>query len=60
MAKDTNTNELPNTMYQHGTQIEKEVLAKKFACFFDKKIRDLLEDVTINEDVYNGTLKVQP
>ena len=44
----------------NGTQIEKEVLAEKVACFFDKKIRDLLEEVTINEDVYNGTLKVQP
>ena len=37
VAKDTNTNELPNTMHQHGTQIEEEVLAEKFACFFDKK-----------------------
>ena len=35
-------------------------MAEKFACFSEKKIRDLLEEVIINEDNYNGTQKVQP
>ena len=47
-------------MYLNGMQIEKDVLAEKFAFFFDKKIEDLLGDVVINENVYNGTQKVRP
>ena len=59
VAKDTNTNELPNAMYRDGTLIEKNDLSENFAYFFDKNIQDLLLDTNINQSVYNGTQKVQ-
>ena len=60
MAKDTNTNVLPNTMYRGGVEIEGADLAENFASFFDIKIKKLLDEVQISNEVYNGTQKVQP
>ena len=33
---------------------------ENFASFFDSKINNLLDEVEISNDVYNGTQKVQP
>ena len=57
-AKDVNTNVLPNTMYEAGNEINPEKLPERFAKFFDDKIKDVLAQTSLDENVYNGYQKV--
>ena len=58
LAKDQNTANLPKSMLSEGTEIESGRLADEFACFFDKKIRNIVDHVVVDSDVYNGVKKL--
>ena len=58
MAKDTNQDNLPKTMYENGTLINQDDYADRFATFFDNKIRRLIDQTNMDDNVYNGYRKV--
>ena len=58
IAKDLNTDELPDKMNQNGTPIDNDELAEQFAAMFEKKITDIVSETEINDNVYNGTRKL--
>ena len=45
-------------MFESDEEILNECLADRFAAFFDNKIKKVLGDTKIDENVYNGTQKV--
>jgi hypothetical protein len=51
-------NELPNSVYHNGVEIAKESRSNNFSDHLDRKIRDLLEDISADEMVYNGRRKL--
>ncbi len=57
-AKDINPNSLPKSMFLNGVVINQEDLTDRFASFFDNKIRGIVEQVSIDDNVYNGTRKI--
>ena len=57
-AKDVNTNSIPSTLYESGIEIENEQVAERFANYFDTKIKNFLQQTSINDNVYNGARKV--
>ena len=58
IAKDLNTDELPDKMNQNGTPIDNDELAEQFAAMFEKKTTDIVSETEINDNVYNGTRKL--
>ena len=58
IAKDTNTNALPKTMFRDELEIDESSLSDEYASFFDQKIRNLVNHVEIDNQVYNGNQKV--
>ena len=45
-------------MNSNGTHIPNEDLAEEFAKMFEKKITDITRTTTIDNEVYNGTNKI--
>ena len=58
IAKDTNTNVLPKTLFRNGLEIEEATISDEYASFFDQKIRGLVNQVVIDDHVFNGSQKV--
>ena len=58
VAKDVNYNQLPKTLFTNNVKISEGKTADAFASHFDKKIRDIVDSTIVEEDVYNGTMKV--
>ena len=58
VANDVHNNQLPKSLFETGILINNEDVSETFARFFDNKIKDVLADISINTDVYNGTKKV--
>jgi hypothetical protein len=58
LAKDTNCRGLPNSMMENGIEIPKVNLAERFAKFFDSKIKNVVDHVTLDDNVYNGIKKL--
>ena len=56
-AKNINNVQLPPTMFHNGIEINKSELSEQFANYFDKKIRNVKDQATIDDSVYNGTRK---
>ena len=54
IARDVNTNLLPGQMFEKKVQLDGENLPDVFASFFDTKIKNVMETVEIENDVYNG------
>jgi hypothetical protein len=54
MAKDTYKNNLPKTLYENGVEIDQDKVADLFGSFFDRKVRYILAEVRINDNVHNG------
>ena len=50
--------DLPNTLYQGGQPIDDDELADKVAEYFNSKIVNLTSEAVIDEEIYNGTSKV--
>jgi hypothetical protein len=53
-----NLNNHNNLNNQEEVLVELEQLPQKFAQFFDSKVRDIINYVTIDNSVYTGTPKV--
>ena len=59
IAKDVNTSSIPNKMYtKNEVLIDSGQLPQSFADFFDAKIRDLVEEIDMDDSVYNGKKKL--
>ena len=58
IARDVNVSNLPNILYKNGVEIPAGNVADSFAGFFDKKIRDIVDEVSIDINVYNGKRKI--
>ena len=58
VAKDINRNEIPNNMMCDGLQIDSDNLSDAFAQFFDSKVKSINETCRVNDNVYNGSQKV--
>ena len=57
-ANDTNTSTLPKCMFLDGIEISNSSLPDSFASHFDSKISALLNEVSVDDSVYNGDRKV--
>ena len=58
IAKDVNIEPIPATMFENKIEIPPEEKAERFARFFDSKIKDVLKDTKVDENVYNERRKV--
>ena len=58
-AKNVNVTNLPKTLFEQNEELQHKDIPDKFANHFDTKIRKLLRDVNIDNDVYNGVKKVE-
>ena len=58
-AKNVNVTNLPKTMFLQNEKIHAEQVPDQFANYFDVKIRNILENVSIDDEVYNGTKKIE-
>jgi hypothetical protein len=58
-AKDLNHGGLPTTMLESGVEIPEENLSDRFAYYFDKKIKDVVSRVELDESVFNGNKKLE-
>ena len=58
IAKDVNLDSLPKSMSENNIEIPNEILPDRFAKFFNNKIVQLLADVTVHDEVYNGSRRV--
>ena len=58
-AMDVNISSLPKTLYENEQEIPNEELPDRFAKYFDTKIKNIIEELAINEEVYNGKRKVE-
>ena len=58
IAKDINVAGLPGVMYLNNIKIPNTILAQKFADFFENKVKTIISEVEISEDVYNGKRKI--
>ncbi len=54
IARDVDTNVLPRTLYEGGVEIEKKLWPDRFADHFDKKIKTILGEINVEDQVYNG------
>ena len=45
-------------MYEAGDEIDPKKLPEMFAKFFDNKIKDVLAQTSLEENIYNGYKKV--
>ena len=55
IARDVNVSTMPKQMFgEGGVRVPENDLPDSFARFFDKKVKDIITSVSIDEDVYNG------
>ena len=55
IARDVNVSAIPKQMFvESGISVPDHDLPDTFARFFDKKVKDILTSVSIDEEVYNG------
>ena len=58
LAKDINPNQIPTAMNHNGRNIFPTELSETYACFFDEKVKTIVESCKVDNDVYNGKRKV--
>jgi hypothetical protein len=58
-AKNVNVTNLPKTMFLQNEKINAEQVPDQFANYFDVKIQNILENVSIDDEVYNGIKKIE-
>ena len=59
IAKDINNDELPKQMFKDGILLDNENLQEEFSNFFNTQIQNLVSTTQIDEEVFNGSAKVQ-
>ena len=58
IAKNLNSNELPPKMYKGGIEISNDNLPDVFAKFFDNKVKNIVNEMDVDVNVYNGKKKL--
>ena len=58
VAKDINVQQIPSAMYRNGILIEPQNLPDEFASFFKDKVQNVVNNLVIDDNVYNGTRKI--
>ncbi len=58
-TKDQNHEDLPTTMLESGVEIPKANLPDRFANYFDKKIKNVIGQIELDENVYNGNKRLE-
>ena len=58
LAKDINPNQIPTSMNYNGRNLKPTEISETFACFFDDKVKAIVESCRVDNDVYNGKRKV--
>ena len=58
IAKDINSSEIPTKMYKENVEIHRNDIPECFAEHFSRKISDLLANIEIDDQVFNGTRKL--
>ena len=59
LAKDINPNQIQNNMHYKRRKIQPAELSETYACFFDEKVKAIVESCKVNNDIYNGKRKVR-
>ena len=54
IAKDKNIQNLPDTLFLNETEIPKNETTQNFANFFSNKVNDIVGELAIDNEVYNG------
>ena len=57
-TKDINSSEIPTKMYKENVEIHRNDIPECFAEHFSRKISDLLANIEIDDQVFNGTRKL--
>jgi hypothetical protein len=57
-AKDTNTNPMPDVLFENNQKLNKIEHATAFANFFSNKVNSIINQTVIEPNVYNGKKKV--
>ena len=58
LAKDIGAEQIPTKINLKGIPVEGSGISDCFATFFDEKIKNTVEKVEIDNDVYNGRAKM--
>jgi hypothetical protein len=58
IANDVNISSLPGVMFRANEEIKSDKLAETFASYFDKKVKDIVDSVSIDESVFNGNKRI--
>jgi hypothetical protein len=59
LAKDSNIDRSPKTLFREGVEIESESICDEYASYFYPKISKTLQEVSLDENVYKGKQKVK-
>jgi hypothetical protein len=54
IANDKNIEPKLRVMFKNNSEVDYESLPDEFAKFFDSKVKNIVNSVTVNSDVYNG------
>ena len=58
IAKDVNMQQMPHKMYRNNNLIDPDNLSDEFANFFKDKVQNIVNNLQIDNNVYNGTRKL--
>jgi hypothetical protein len=58
ITKDVNFTSLPKVLFGNREEIPTDLILDKFAKFFNVKISNLLQEVPIDEDMFDGNKKL--
>ena len=58
-AKNQNINPIPDNLTLNNAPIEQSEIADSFAEFFSDKVNNIVNECSIKDEVYNGSLKVR-
>ena len=54
IAHDKNIEPIPRVMFKNNNEVNYDSLPDEFAEFFDSKVKNIVNSVTVNSEVYNG------
>ena len=58
LAKNINIQQMPQKMFKNNVPIDDENLPDEFAEFFKSKVQNIVTEQTINNNLFNGTQKI--
>ena len=58
-SKNLGSSHIPKTMTLGGLEVPSNEISDGFANFFEKKVNDIVKNTKVNDEVYNGTQKIQ-